>query len=534
MTLLLVLVMAASCSHSRVNDPRVFYYNQPEGIATLDPAYAKSQPVMWAVHQVYSTLVEVDTGMHTIPLLCKRWELSADRLTYTFWLREDVYFHNDPVFPGGKGRRMVASDVEYSLSRIMDHKVASPGAWIFNDRLDSLRPFVSVSDSMFQIRLARPFHPILGILGMPYCSVVAREAVEAYGADFRRHPVGTGPFAFSAWEEGQALILRRHTRYFEQDAQGKSLPRLEAVKISFLDSKSSEFLAFQEGRLDFVNDIDANFKDEILTRKGELKPEWSGRIVLQKHPYLNTEYLGINVDTAGAGSNPLKNKLVRQAMNMAIDRPKMMLYLRNSIGTPAESGFVPEGMAGFGDHPVKGYHYDPERSKVLLAKAGYPDGKGLPEIKLLTIPIYAELGAFVARQLEEVGIHARVEAIQRGTLLEMNAKGEAPFFRASWIGDYPDPENYLSVFYGRNPAPPNYTRYRRPAFDSLYQEAIRETNDSLRHILYVRMDQMVTDDAPVIPLWYDMVIHLVNPKVRDFYPNALNMPDLRMVSKGTE
>ena len=152
-------------------------------------------------------------------------------------------------------------------------------------------------------------------------------------------------------------------------------------------------------------------------------------------------------------------------------------------------------------------------------------------MKLLTVPVYAELGAFVARQLEDVGLSVKVEAVQRGTLLEMNAKGEASFFRASWICDYPDPENYLSVFYGKNPAPPNYTRYRDPVFDSLYQLSMAETHDSLRHDLYVRMDQLVMNNAPVIPLWYDMVIHLLNPRLRGFYANALNMPDLRTAWK---
>jgi oligopeptide transport system substrate-binding protein len=526
-----MLVLLYSCSRQDRNDPRVFYYNQPEGIATLDPAYAKSQPVMWAVHQLYSTLLEVDTALHIVPSVARRWEVSKDRLTYTFYLRGDVYFHDNAVFPGGRGRRLAASDVVYSLSRIMDRSVASPGAWIFNGRVDTIQPFLAVSDTVFQLRLLHPFHPILGILTMPYCSLLPKEAVDKYGTDFRRNPVGSGPFAFSAWEEGQALIFRKHPRYFEKDGEGRSLPYLEAVKISFLDSKSSEFLAFRQGRLDFVNDIDANFKDEILTRGGELKKEWEGRIVLQKHPYLNTEYLGIQVDSSGGEDSPLKKRLVRQAMNHAIDRRKMMLYLRNSIGTPAENGFVPEGLPGFTDHPVRGYDYDPDKARTLLASAGFPGGRGLPVTRLLTIPIYAELGAFVARQLEEVGIPVRVEAVQRGTLLEMTAKGQAPFFRASWIADYPDAENYLSVFYGPNPAPPNYTRYQRAAFDSLYRAAVQETDDSLRQSIYVRMDQMVTDDAPVIPLWYDMVIHLVSPRVRGFYANALNLTDLRRVRK---
>ena len=529
--LALLVLMGTSCSRKERNDRRVFYYNQPEGIATLDPAFAKSQAVMWAVHQVYGTLVEVDTGLRIVPSIAKSWDISTDRLTYTFHLRNDVWFQDDPAFPGGKGRKLTASDVVYSFGRIVDRKVASPGAWIFNGRVDSLQPFRAVNDTVFQLRLARPFHPILGILIMQYCSVVPHEAVETYGPDFRRHPVGSGPFGFSAWEEGQALILKKHDRYFEKDESGASLPYLDAVKISFLDNKSAEFLAFQQGRLDFVNDIDANFKDEILTRNGDLKKDWTGKIMLQKHAYLNTEYLGIQVDSSTGALTPLKKKRVRQAMNHAIDRRKMMLYLRNSIGTPAEYGFVPEGMPGFTKHPVRGYNFDPVRSRELLAAAGYPEGKGLPRIRLLTIPIYAELGAFVARQLEEVGIPVSVEAVQRGTLLEMTSKGMAPFFRASWIADYPDAENYLSVFYGPNPAPPNYTRYRRTSFDSLYQQAMQETNDSLRQAIYIRMDQMVTDDAPVIPLWYDQVIHLVSPHVTGFYPNALNLTDLRRVRK---
>ena len=531
--LLMTLLICISCNRSSGDDPRVFRYNQPEGIGTLDPAFAKSQPVMWAVHQLYSTLVEIDTSLHIVPSLAKNWDVSADKLSYTFHLRDDVWFQDSPVFPEGKGRKLIASDVVYSFGRIIDRSVASPGAWIFNGRVDTLNPFIALDDSTFRINLLKPFHPILGILCMQYCSIIPHEAVEGYGLDFRRHPVGTGPFAFSAWEEGQALILIKNQRYFERDSTGARLPYLEAIKVTFLDSKSSEFLAFQQGRLDFVNDIDANFKDEILTRKGELKKDWQGRIVLQKHPYLNTEYLGIQVDSSALGSalDPLKKRQVRQAINHAIDRRKMMLYLRNSIGTPAEFGFIPEGMPGFGDHPVRGYEFDPTKARNLLAAAGFPGGRGLPIIHLLTIPIYAELGAFVARQLEEVGIPVQVEAVQRGTLLEMISKGQAPFFRASWIADYPDAENYLSVFYGLNPAPPNYTHYKDLVFDSLYRAAVQEPVDSVRHQMYVRMDQRVMDNAPVIPLWYDMAIHLVKPGVEHFLPNAINLLELRKVKK---
>jgi peptide/nickel transport system substrate-binding protein len=428
---------------------------------------------------------------------------------------------------------MVASDIVYSLSRILDPATASPGAWIFNGRVDSLAPFTAVDDTTFRLRLRSPFPPILGILSMQYCSVIPKEVVAKLGKDFGRHPCGTGPFRFSAWEEGQAMVFLRNEHYFEHDSAGHALPYLDAVKISFLDNKAGEFLEFRQGRLDFMNDIDANFKDEVLSRKGELKPEWKDRILLQKHPYLNTEYLGILQDTANPllKDSPLRMKKVRQAMSHAIDRRKMMLYLRNSIGIPAENGFVPFGLPGFSEKRPTGYMYDPAMARRLLAEAGFPGGRGLKPVTLYTIPIYAELGAFVARELEEAGIPVKVEAMQRGSLLERIAKNQALFFRGSWIADYPDAENYLSVFYGQNPSPPNYTRTRIPEFDRLYREAMLQTDDSIRFSIYRRMDQLVIDQAPVIPLWYDMAIHLVSPKVEGFRPNALNLLELRRARK---
>lgn len=529
-----LLAMAAiSCGRSQQEEWRVFRYNQPEGISTLDPAFAKNQPINWATHQLFNSLMEVDEQMRIVPALAKRWELSADRLTYTFILRDNVRFHDHPAFPDGKGRRMVASDIVYSLSRILDPATASPGAWIFNGRVDSLAPFTAVDDTTFRLRLRSPFPPILGILSMQYCSVIPKEVVAKLGKDFGRHPCGTGPFRFSAWEEGQAMVFLRNEHYFEHDSAGHALPYLDAVKISFLDNKAGEFLEFRQGRLDFMNDIDANFKDEVLSRNGELKPEWKDRILLQKHPYLNTEYLGILQDTANPllKDSPLRMKKVRQAMSHAIDRRKMMLYLRNSIGIPAENGFVPFGLPGFSEKRPTGYTYDPAMARRLLAEAGFPGGRGLKPVTLYTIPIYAELGAFVARELEEAGIPVKVEAMQRGSLLERIAKNQALFFRGSWIADYPDAENYLSVFYGQNPSPPNYTRTRIPEFDRLYREAMLQTDDSIRFSIYRRMDQLVIDQAPVIPLWYDMAIHLVSPKVEGFRPNALNLLELRRARK---
>jgi oligopeptide transport system substrate-binding protein len=531
--LLSACIALAACGSRQAEQRQVFRYNESTGIASLDPAFAKNQSVIWPVHQLYNTLVETDSKLNIVPSLAYRWDVSADRLSYVFHLRGDVFFHDNEVFPQGRGRKMTAHDVVYSYNRIIDPATASSGAWIFNNRIDTVNAFSALDDSTFQLKLIRPFNPILGLLSMQYCSVVPREAVEKWGKDFRSHPCGTGPFKFKSWEEGQALILLKNENYFEKDGQGKTLPYVDAVKITFYDSKATEFLLFQQGQLDFINDIDASFKDEVLTRKGELRKDWAGKIRLSKHPYLNTEYLGILVDDENAlvKNSPLGLQKIRAAINYGFDRRKMMMYLRNSIGIPAESGFVPAGLPSFDSSIVKGYHYDPRRARQLLAEAGYPDGKGLPAIKLLTIPIYADLASFIARELEEVGLKVQVEAVQKSFLLEQTAKSAAAFFRGSWIADYPDAENYLSCFYSKNPSPPNYTRYSNPQFDALYERSLIETDYAVRLDLYRQMDKMIVRDAPVVPLWYDEVIHLVQPGVEGFQPNGLNLLELRRVRK---
>jgi oligopeptide transport system substrate-binding protein len=526
-----ICLFAACHSPSPGKHRTVFRYNEFAGIATLDPAFAKNLSIMWAIHQIYNTLVETDNDLHVVPSLAKSWDLSPDKLTYTFHLRTDVWFQDNEAFAGGKGRRMTAADIVYSFLRIMDRHVASSGGWIFHDRVDPADGFAAIDDTTFRLRLLRPFNPILGILSMQYCSIVPKEVVERFGKDFRSHPCGTGPFRFKSWEEGQALILLKNDRYFEKDSAGGRLPYLDAIKVSFYDNKATEFLLFRQGQLDFINEIDASFKDEILSKKGVLKQQWRDKIILSTCPQLNTEYLGILVDSANplVQHSPLRLKKVRQAINYGFDRRKMMMYLHNSMGLAAESGFVPAGLPSFDPSVVKGYHYDPARARGLLAEAGYPDGRGMPPIKLLTISIYADFASFIARQLEELGFKIEVETVQKSLLLEQTAKSEALFFRGSWLADYPDAENYLSVFYSGNPAPPNYTRYNNPAYDRLYEQSLRETNDSQKIQLYRQMDQMVIDDAPVVPLWYDEVVHLVDPRVQGLEPNALNLLELRRV-----
>ncbi|HML58504.1 MAG TPA: ABC transporter substrate-binding protein [Ferruginibacter sp.] len=518
-------VLWAGCARKYSEHHRsVFRYNETSGIASLDPAFARNQSAMWAVHQLYNTLTEVDHQLQIVPSLATSWEISDSGRTWLFHLRTDVYFHNDKVFPEGKGRRLVANDVVYSFQRLINPETASPGAWIFNTRVAAEQPFTAVNDSIFRLRLNEPFPPVLGVLSMKYCSIVPLEAVSHYGAAFRQHPVGTGPFRMVRWKEGQALILEKNPGYFERDEQGNRLPYLDGIKITFLENKASEFVMFRQGQLDFVNDIDPTFKDEILTRGGQLKSRWNDQIKLHTGPYLNVEYLGILNDTTK--KSPLQQPAVRKALQYGIPREKLLMYLRNSIGKPAQQGFIPSGFSE-SSRFMEGYTYQPDSARAWLKRSGY-NGE---EILLTTVPQYEAIGSFIAGSLQEIGLKVRLEQVPKSVLLQRTSKSEIQFFRGSWIADYPDEENFLSVFYSKNPAPPNYTRYSNPQYDQWYEMALRETDATNRQKYYRLMDSCIVADIPVIPLWYDMVIHLVQPEVTGFQTNPLNMLELRRARK---
>ncbi len=533
---LLLPVLFSCCSGppEADQDMTVFRYNESKGIATLDPAFAKSQTLIWPVHQLFNGLVQMDSALNVQPCIAKSWKVSDDGKTYTFHLRNDVYFHDHHLFPDGEGRKVKASDFVYSLKRIYDPQTASPGAWIFN-YLDKKRGPQAVNDSTLKIHLKRPFPAFLGLLTMKYCSVVPREIIEHYGDEFGRHPVGTGPFHFKMWREGEKLIFRKNPHYFEKDDRGNRLPYLDAVSITFITDKQSEFLEFIKGDLDFLSGLSPANKDELLTRAGNLNPKYEGEIKLYTQPYLNTEYLGFLVDDSikRAQNSPVSDKLVRKAINYGFDRKKMMKYLRNNIGTPANHGFIPKGLPAFSKDSVEGYTYNPDKARILLEKAGYPQGEGLDPIKLTTTDDYRDLCEFIQHQLSEIGIEINIEISTGATFRDMVANSKLLFFRGSWIADYPDAENYLALFYSRNfsPGGPNYTHYANAEYDSLYEKALNTMDPEKRQRFYRQMDRIIIEDAPIIPLYYDQVVRFTHTNIKDLGNNPMNLLVLKHVKK---
>lgn len=533
LVLFILLFVLFSCTDTPTlpDSRRAFRYNQHNPITSLDPAFARTQNNIWAIDCLFNGLVQLDDQLNVKPCIAKYWSISEDGLRYRFVLRDDVFFHEDPAFKkGGKGRKLVANDVVYSFQRLLDESWPKPGSWIFKGRVATDSAFLAENDSVFILRLAAPFQPMLQILSMQYASIVPREVCEFWGRDFRRHPVGTGPFRLKIWAENQALVCIKNEQYFERDSLGNRLPYLDAVKTTFISDRKTAFLEFKKGKLDYFFGLESAYINELLTPDGTLQPILSDDFYFLKNPYLNTEYLGILIgETQTNAPNPLQIKKIRKALNLGFDREQMLRTLRNNVGRAANAGFAPRGLPSFDAQTVPGYRYDPALAARLLAEAGFPKGRNLPPITLLCNNDYLDLCTFIARQWEDLGVKVTLEMTETALLRERMRNGQAPFFRASWIADYPDAESFLTCFYSKNAAPPNYTRFQNAEFDQLYEASLRENNTERRYELYQAMDQILIEESPVIFLFYDETAQFARQYVTGLPRNAINLLSLKKV-----
>jgi len=533
--LLMLSLFSCGGKKNENSDKKIFHYNELAGISSLDPAASRNTENIWAVNQLFNGLVQMDDKLSIEPCIAKSWNISEDGKTYTFHLRNDVFFHDHKLFKDGKGRKVIASDFVFSFSRLFDPKVSS--ALSLLDNIDRIQKggFESINDSTFVIYLKENFSPFLGILTMKYFSVVPQEIVNNYKEDFRKNPVGTGPFSFKMWEEGTQLTLVKNPNYFEKDANNNALPYLDAVSISFIKDKETSFMQFMKGDLDMISGMDAFNPSEVLDDKGKLKPFYKKKFVLQTQPYLKTDYLGFLIDDkeGSVKNSPTTNRNVRRAINYAIDREKIIKYFHKNLGIPATAGFIPAALPSYNPNNVKGFNYNPDKARELLLEAGYPGGKNLPEIFLFSTETYTDMFEFIQSELAESGIKIKIMVEKPSVLTQAIANNEIPFFRKSWVGDYPDEENFMSLFYSKNFSPKgfNYTHYSNPIFDKCYEQARNCLNDSIKISLYQKMDQMLIDDAPIVPLYYDEVVRLVSQKISDLNTNPMNLLNLKQVKK---
>ena len=552
---LLISLIIFSCSKKELFKNNTFNLNLNQGIETLEPVMSNSVQSIWGLSIVMEGLVQFDRESNLKPCIAKSWTISDDALTYTFNLRDDVRFQDNDCFAssGGKGRKVTASDFKYCLERVNNPETKTRGLWVFRDKIKGAKEFIewkssfssmevkeitgikAVNDSTLIIELTKPFAPFLSILTMSYAFVYPKEAVDFYGERFGQNPVGTGPFSIVKWDIDKELIFKKNNGYWEKDKSGNSLPYLDGIKITFTQSSETEFLDFQNGKYDF-HDPSSETYDQITDANGSLLDAQSKSYTLNKQPWLQTVFFGMmqSPELPGGKEGPFAgNKKLRQALNYALDKDKIMKYVLKNRGKAAINGPIPDGMPGF-NPDIKGYRFDKEKAKQLLSEAGYPDGKGL-NLTLVTgnEEIQKTIAIAVQEQLREFGINLQLEQMLQATLVSKQEEGVFPFWRASWGADYYDPENFMALFYSKNITPkgPNRVGYSNPVIDKMYEDALKITGFDERKKIYDEMQKIVIEDAAWLNLYYNQKIYLLQKNIEGFYIDGLNIINLKHTKK---
>jgi peptide/nickel transport system substrate-binding protein/oligopeptide transport system substrate-binding protein len=480
--------------------------------ASLDPAHITDTYAVAVANQIFDSLVEFDAHLNVLPALAQSWSASRDGLSWTFNLRQGILFHN--------GREVIAEDVVYSLSRLLDPAVGSPRSW-FLDKIKGASEFQSgatkhlegikaIDRYTVQFVLSEPFAPFISILGLPHTSVIPREEVERLGAGFASAPVGTGGFRFVRWERGREIVLEANERYFRRR------PALDRIQfVIFPGNVQHDMLqAFQRGELE-ESPIPLQGRRELLE---------AGTYNVIRKPMLSIRLLGFNLDRS-----PFDRREVRQAFDYAIDKVRMNQEIQGDRYVVAR-GILPPGMPGYNPE-VQGYGYQLDKAKALLAQAGHPDGKDLAPVTLASSVKSEEVrqeSRSVQQYLAAIGVQVDLKEFDDWpTFREALEHGELQMFRYGWYADYPDPDNFLyPLFHSQSPT--NYFHYRNPTVDDLLDKARRETNDLRRVKLYREAEQLIVNDAPALMLLHQVYEGLFQPYIEGIEVNALGSPYIPM------
>ena len=527
----------------------IYRANEMAELRSLDPVGVNDATSHHIADQIYETLLTYDGDLRLQPELAESWEVSPDGMSYTYRLRKGVKFHDDPCFKNGKGRELTAQDVVYSFTRICDARTRTLGAEYFKEKVRgakeyydasieaqannatmkvaSIPGFVAVDKHTFRIDLVKPFAPFEFYVTLGVTLIHPKEAVEHYGKDFFQHPVGTGPFKFVSWSPERECVLTRNAHYWGKDKDGNQLPYLDGITFSFMKDITNQFVACKNGNLEESYRIPSEFFEDVVDQNKKVKPEYANYSVLNI-PALSTQYYGMLYT-----GKVFSNINLRKALNMGIDRSQIRKFvLKSQSAGPGIHGLVPPTMVDYNGTQIKGYDTDLEQARTLLAQAGYPGGKGLE----ITLQLNngggrnLQLAEAIQSQLKKnLGIEVKLKQVEFARHLDEVDAGKVEFFRLGWIADYPDPESFLNLLYGKlvptnanQPSPINHTRYKNPAFDVIFEQALSETDRLKRMELYRKAEQIAINDAPMMVLQYDEDWRLLQDYVEGYVTNAMD------------
>jgi peptide/nickel transport system substrate-binding protein len=533
----------------------VFKLNEVEDFSTFFP-HAVTDVVSFRIaNQVYQGLMRLDQADLSVKQgLARKFEVNDDATVFTYVLRKGVRFHDDACFDGGKGREVTAQDVKYCFDLLCSYNKDgfNPLIGLVRDKIVGVEEYYSatksgkgsadgvkgvkvLNDSTIEISLSSSFSAFNMIMSTPAGWIFPKEAYEKYGSEMRTKMVGTGPFK-SKKVESDVVVLERNESYWEKDEHGNQLPYLDGLKITFNKEKNQELMEFKKGTFDMIFQLPVKEIKNVMVDFNELEKGANKEFQIQVTSALTTQYYAFLHE-----HEVFKDVRVRKAFNLAIDRKKLVDFTLQGEGDPAIYGFVP---------PIEGYPYENitgysvkeqvDEARKLLSDAGYPNGRGFPEITLQlnsggsTNELLAEA---IQNQLKEnLNVTIKFDLQPMNQHMLKFETGQAAFWRAAWVADYPDPQNFLNLFYGAHVpeklsdrAFMNPFRYRSAQFDSLYSQALRTVDNEKRLEILAQADQVLIDDAAFMPIYYDNYIRLLQLNVMNFPMNSMEYRDFSRV-----
>lgn len=548
-----VLVLSLlSCSKDQKFDEREIHLISPEKISGFDPIHSQDRYTSHENGKVYEGLYEFHPLKRPYELLPNLAEslptVSEDGLTYTVKLRKGVLFHDSPAFKDGKGRELVADDVIYSLKRLADPKLGSSGWWLLENRIvgldewrkknastekvdysEVIEGMKKIDSHTVQFKLKEKFPQFLYALAQPFTFIIAKEAVEHFGKEFVNHPVGTGAFILPRFEQGNVIVYTKNPTFREKlypsegeegdeklgllaDA-GKKLPLVDKITVHILPEGQTQWLNIQKGKADLMEFKSAYERavDENNNLHADLKAKG---LRLHIGPQLDVTFYAMNTE------DPiLKNKKVRQAMNLAFDRAEANKLFYNNSGVESQ-GVIPPGLTGYRKEFKNPYATrDLAQAKKLLAEAGYPDGKGLPTINfdVRSETIARQQGEHFAKNMSDIGIKVVVNQNTWPELLKKKNLKQLQVFAMAWGADYPDAENFLGLHSCQNVSPgSNGANYCNPEFDEIFKKATIMQESPERASLYEKANEISALDSPWIWNFHRSNFYVSQPWLKNF------------------
>lgn len=522
-----------------------FKFMSTEKIDGLYPTFSVDVYSMRLISQIYEPLLIVEPSTGKVnPGVAESFSVSDDAKVYTFKIRKGVKFHKDDCF-GDDLHELTAEDVKFTLDMACSGLEKNQISYLLIDRIKGGRDFYNKSKKSLpkagvsgvkvidnytvQITLENSFAGFEKLLTHKSLGISPREAYEKYGNDADKHPVGSGPFMLESFSADK-IVLKRNPNYWRKDEFGNQLPFLSKVVMTYAKNKRSELMAFRKSEIDLVLELPVEEVDHIL---GTLQEAQEGKNV--KHKVDSESSMSMMYVAMANQSEEFSNADVRKAFNLAINREEIIDLHLEGEGWAAMNGFVPR-MNDYPQDEVKGHQFNVERAKALMAKAGYPNGSGFPELDFYVNAIEGssihKSCAAISQQLREnLGVKLNVKLCTIDEREAAIAAGKAKIWRSGWIADYPDPENFLTMFYGGNirdnaSSMVNAFKYQNEEYDRLFEQALTEKDPEKRMALLVKCDQLTIDDAPVIPILTDDHIVMINARVRNF--EASPMEDLNL------